>query len=148
MPHINAAGLAIIEQSEGLRLTAYPDPGTGGAPFTIGYGHTGPDVHPGMTITEQEATVLLQADVEAASLEVAHLVEVVLTPNQFSALVSFQFNTGALESSPALALINANQGREAWEDHLCLYVHGGDGETLPGLVTRRAAEFALWNTPG
>ena len=48
----NAAGLEIIKRNEGLRLHAYPDPATGGAPWTIGYGHTGPDVHPGMQITE------------------------------------------------------------------------------------------------
>ena len=148
MPQINAAGLALIESFEGLELTAYPDPGTGGAPWTIGYGHTGPDVHPGETITHTQATALLESDVAQAEHEVAQLVEVVLTPNEFAALVSFQFNTGALGSSPAVALINANEGAEAWESHLCLYVHGGNGQVMEGLVRRRAAEYALWKTPG
>lgn len=147
MPVINAAGLALIESFEGLELTAYPDPGTGGAPWTIGYGHTGPDVHQGQTITHEYAQVLLAKDVVSAESEVAQLVEVTLTPNEFSALVSFQFNTGALESSPGLALINANLGLSAWKDHFCLYIHGGDGQVLEGLVRRRAAEFALWKTP-
>lgn len=148
MPIINAAGLALIESFEGLELAAYPDPGTGGDPWTIGYGHTGPDVHAGLTITKEYAQVLLAKDVVSAETEVAQLVEVTLTPNQFSALVSFQFNTGALASSPGLALVNANLGDTAWEDHLCLYVHGGDDQVLEGLVRRRAAEWALWKMPG
>jgi lysozyme len=134
MPEINAAGLTLIESFEGLSLTSYPDPGTGGEPFTIGYGHTGPDVHPGETITHTQATALLESDVAQAEHEVATLVEVVLTPNEFAALVSFQFN-------------NENQGISAWENHLCLYVHGGNGQVMEGLVRRRAAEFALWKTP-
>jgi lysozyme len=150
MPEINVAGLTLIEQFESLQLTAYPDPGTGGAPWTIGYGHTGPDVHEGETITKTQAIALLEGDVAQAEHEVATLIQVVLTPNQFAALVSFQFNTGALGSSPAIALINDSPPahfQEAWEDHLCLYVHGGDGGVLEGLVRRRAAEYALWKTP-
>jgi lysozyme len=146
VPVINAAGLALIESFEGLSLTAYPDPGTGGDPWTIGYGHTGPDVHKGLTITKEYAQVLLAKDCVTAEKRVASLIQITLTPNQFSALVSFEFNTGALGSSPALALINQHQGADAWENHLCLYVHGGNGEVLEGLVRRRAAEYALWNT--
>jgi lysozyme len=36
-----------VSQHEGLRLNAYPDPATGGDPWTIGYGSTGPNVKPG-----------------------------------------------------------------------------------------------------
>ena len=90
--------------------------------------------------------VLLAKDCVTAEKRVASLIQITLTPNQFSALVSFEFNTGALGSSPALALINQHQGADAWENHLCLYVHGGNGEVLEGLVRRRAAEYALWNT--
>ncbi len=36
----------LVQGAEGLRLTAYPDPGTGGAPWTVGWGHTGPEVGP------------------------------------------------------------------------------------------------------
>jgi len=37
VPQINAAGLSLIRNFEGCRLEAYPDPGTGGQPFTIGF---------------------------------------------------------------------------------------------------------------
>jgi lysozyme len=55
----NAAGLSLIRQAEGLRLRAYPDPGTGGEPWTIGRGTTiypdGRKVRPGDRCTEQQA---------------------------------------------------------------------------------------------
>lgn len=51
-----------LERDEGLRLSAYPDPLSGGEPWTIGYGHTG-NVHPGTVWTPEQATAALQADV-------------------------------------------------------------------------------------
>ena len=57
-------GLDLIKHFEGCRLTAYPDPGTGGDPWTIGYGHTGPDVYLGVTITQAEADHLLKQDLK------------------------------------------------------------------------------------
>lgn len=147
MPQINQAGLSLIESFEGLSLTSYPDPGTGGEPYTIGYGHAGPEVKLGQTITEQEAQALLQGDVEAAEQETQALIEIALTPNQFAALVSWQFNTGALAETAGLELLNAKQFEEAWDGHLCLYTHGGNGQVMPGLVRRRAAEKALFFTP-
>lgn len=143
MPHINAAGLTLIENFEGCELKAYQD---SGGIWTIGYGHTGPDVHPGEIITHFEAQTLLAKDVASAEQKVQQVVQIVLTPNEFSALVSFQFNTGALPSSPALALINAHQFPSAWDDHLCLYIRDANGTALEGLIRRRAAERALFFT--
>jgi lysozyme len=51
-----------LERDEGLRLSAYPDPLSGGEPWTIGYGHTG-NVHPGTVWTPDQASAALQADV-------------------------------------------------------------------------------------
>lgn len=55
--------LADLRQDEGLRLHAYPDPLSGGEPFTIGYGHTGPGIHLGLTWTLVQAEAALVADV-------------------------------------------------------------------------------------
>lgn len=60
-PHL----IADLRADEGCRLAAYPDPLSGGAPWTIGYGHTGPDVHPGLAWTEREAEAALASDVAA-----------------------------------------------------------------------------------
>lgn len=143
MPHCNEAGLAIIESAEGLELRSYPDPGTGGDPWTVGYGHTAA-VHPGQVITLAQALAFLRDDVAGAESAVAAAVQVTLTPNQFSALVSWQFNTGALAGSPLLTCINACDWTGAM-DHLQRYVYAG-GRVMAGLVTRRAAEAKLFAT--
>ena len=52
-------GQTLIKKFEGLRLTAYQDMV---GVWTIGYGHTGPDVKPGLTITQQQADQLLIND--------------------------------------------------------------------------------------
>ncbi len=143
MPKVNAAGLDLIKTFEGLSFTAYQD---SGGVWTIGYGHTGTDVHEGLTITQVQADALLDEDLTWAEFEVQRAIEIVLTPNQFSALVSWEFNTGALADSPGLALVNERRFEEAWDDHFCLWIHAG-GTVLEGLVRRRAAERALFFTP-
>jgi len=55
-----------LRQDEGLRLTAYPDPLSGAEPWTIGYGHTGPEVHAGLTWTLEEAEDALARDIANA----------------------------------------------------------------------------------
>ena len=52
-----------LRRDEGLRLEAYPDPLSGGAPWTIGHGHTGPDVHVGMLWSEAQADNALGVDI-------------------------------------------------------------------------------------
>jgi lysozyme len=79
---------------EGDKLTAYPDPKTGGAPWTIGKGHTGPDVHPGMKITQQQSDDFLRADVTPIEVMIADAFQVKLTQAQFDMLVSIIYNVG------------------------------------------------------
>src|SRR5262245_44221185 len=59
------AGLGLIEEFEGCILHAYPDPATGAAPWTIGYGHTH-GVEPGMTCTRRQALDWLREDLQWA----------------------------------------------------------------------------------
>ena len=56
-----------LRRDEGLRLRAYPDPLTGAEPWTIGYGHTGQEVHAGLVWTPAEAETALIADIARAS---------------------------------------------------------------------------------
>lgn len=75
--------LSDLREDEGLRLHAYPDPrsalaraihdgkptaGLSGAPWTIGFGHTGPEVHDGLVWTLEEAEAALEADVARTQL--------------------------------------------------------------------------------
>lgn len=144
---INDAGLALIKKFEGCVLEAYPDPGTGGDPWTIGVGHTGPEVEPGMTITEAEAMDLLRRDLDAAEAGVERLVQVYVTDNQFSAMVSLAFNIGlgAFGRSTLLRLLNSSDDQGA-ADQFAVWKRSG-GRVMDGLVRRRAAERDLFLTP-
>lgn len=137
------AGVALIEEFEGCVLTAYPDPASGGEPWTIGYGHTH-GVVPGMTITRQEAADLLREDLQWSEAAVNHQVTVPLEQHQFDALVSFTFNLGqgALGGSTLLKLLNAGRIAEVGPQ-FNRWVNGPNGP-MPGLVRRRAAERAMF----
>jgi lysozyme len=137
--------LALTEKSEGLSLVAYRD---SGGVLTIGFGHTGTDVTAGMTITLVQAQALLQADLKSAEDSVSDLVQVALTPNQFSALVDFVFNVGeaAFAASTLLSLVNQENFAAAAEQ-FGRWVYDG-AQVLPGLVTRREAEKALFLDSG
>ena len=141
----SGAGLALIKISEGLEIEAYPDPGNRvtGEPWTIGYGHTR-GVRRGDTCSEAQATEWLREDLHGAEAAVRHLVDVPLTQGQFDALTSFVFNigAGAFGGSTLLRLLNAGDVAGA-ADQFKRWNRGADGP-LPGLVTRRAAERALF----
>ncbi|MDE1493374.1 lysozyme, partial [Xenorhabdus bovienii] len=85
---ISNKGLEFIQQWEGLKLKAYPDPATGGIPWTIGYGHT-KDVKSGQVITEQQAEAFLHDDLQPIYITLETAVKVPLTQGQFDALCSF-----------------------------------------------------------
>ncbi|MGJ0580905.1 lysozyme, partial [Xenorhabdus bovienii] len=109
---ISNKGLGFIQQWEGLKLKAYPDPATGGIPWTIGYGHT-KDVKPGQVITEQQAEAFLHDDLIPAYATLERLVKVPLTQGQFDALCSFIFNCGSGNFSGSTLLKKINAGNYA-----------------------------------
>ena len=137
------SGIDAITSYEGQRLTAYPDPGTGGVPWTIGVGHTG-GVQKGDTCTAAESNAFLRADLRSAEAAVNQLVTVLLTQSQFDALVSFTFNlgTGALRGSSLLKMLNLGEYEIAADEFLRW--NQAAGQVLPGLVKRRAAERAMF----
>ena len=142
---IGEAGLALIRQFEGCRLTAYKAVLTEKY-WTIGWGHYGPDVEEGQTITQAEADRLLKADCQRFADAVddpknCPLAEE-LNANQRDALISFTFNCGV----GRLKTLCKGRGLPEIRDAMALYNRGG-GKKLPGLVRRRAAEQALFDTP-
>lgn len=142
MPKTNPAGLAIIKASEGDVLRAYWD--RYGQVWTIGYGHTGPDVGPGLAITQERAEELLESDLERTEKGVNSLCARAISSNQFSALVSFAYNEGLeqLAESTLMHLVNAGHFAEA-ANQFSFWIYAG-GVILPGLITRRAKEQALF----
>jgi len=151
----------LVKQAEGLRFTAYPDHATGAAPWTIGYGHTGPEVRPGLVITQARAEALLAQDLAEAAAIVDRAVTAPLTDAQFGALVSFVFNVGAGRKAkgkdpgkdgfvtlktgkPSTLLVKLNAGDHAGAAAEFGKWTRGAGKVMGGLVKRRAAEAALF----
>jgi lysozyme len=133
---VNEATLKLIKEFEGVRLKAYPDPATGGEPWTIGVGHTG-GVKRGDVITMEQSDAFLRDDLKEAQQAVDNL-HFNLTENQYGALVSFTFNTG-----PGNLRKLAGQGIAAIPARLLLFNHA-NGKVMKGLTRRRQAERALF----
>ena len=139
---INQAGLDLIKRFEGLRLEAYLCPA---GVATIGYGSTGDSVYLGMAITEKEAEDLLRLDLTRFEDCISCNVKVVLTDNEYAALVSWAFNTGcgAVKSSTLLRRLNAGEPKERVISEELMRWNKVNGEPLEGLTRRRQAEVDL-----
>ena len=133
-------GLALIKEFEGYRATAYRDPV---GIWTIGYGRTR-HVREGQEVTPLQANEYLREDVADAERDVARLVRVPLTQNEFDALVSWTFNLGGRALSASTLLRRLNFGKhDQVPEQMLRWVYAG-GEKLAGLERRRAAEAAMW----
>lgn len=142
LPKISLDGLNLIKEFEGCRLEAYRDIAN---VLTIGYGHTGPDVYAGQSITKAEAEKLLLKDLETFERGVSNLVKVPINQHQFDALVSFSFNVGlgALGSSTLLDLLNKNSSVSIVAAEFLRW-NKVDGKPIEGLTRRRTAEKQLF----
>lgn len=156
------AAVALAKSSEGLRLVAYPDPGTGGAPWTIGYGST-VGVKAGDVITLDQAEARLDRDILNAAAVVNRAVAVPLTQGQFDALTDFVLNVGPgrkadpskgdlgkdgfvvlKNGKPSTMLRKLNSGDYAGAAAEFPKWTSAAGRKLSGLVTRRAKERAMF----
>ncbi|MGE0716715.1 MAG: lysozyme [Alphaproteobacteria bacterium] len=145
---INEAGLALIKEFEGCELRAYPDPGTGGEPFTIGFGHVGPEVRPGTVWTQERADRQLEDDVRRFSRAVDEAIGVAVSGNEFSAMVCLAFNIGAGAFARSTLARLVNEGRMAAAADQFLRWDKAGGNVMAGLTRRRTAERELFLTPG
>jgi GH24 family phage-related lysozyme (muramidase) len=147
---LSPAGAAFIGHFEGFSARLYNDPA---GHCTIGFGHL---VHRGPIngseaaefkrgITRERGLEILRDDAQTAANAIARLVRTPLKPHQRDALISFTFNlgTGALESSTLLRLLNEGDYASV-PAQLNRWTKAG-GRTLPGLVSRRKAEGALFS---
>jgi lysozyme len=150
MRPIPDAAADLVARWEGLRLDAYPDPATGAAPWTIGYGHTA-GVKKGQRITSERAMALLNADLmdaaRAIQSKLGELVTHDLTDNQYAALLSFVFNLGAGDPrKPEWTIWKRLRARQYDQipGEIIKFVNA-NGKKLQGLVNRRTDEIRLWS---
>jgi lysozyme len=149
---IGAPGIALIQRFEGCarkrldgHFEAYPDPGTGGDPWTIGWGATGPGIKRGTVWTQAECDERLERDLLRLAIEVSRAIgDAPTSQNQFDALVSFHYNTGAIGKATLTKLHKAGEFVAA-QGEFAKWVHAG-GKRMNGLVRRRANEAALYGS--
>ena len=143
---VGAAGLTLIKRFEGCRLKAYKPVPTEKY-WTIGWGHYGPDVREGQTITQMEADAMLLSDcqrfADAVDDPACCPLTARLNANQRDALISFTYNcgTGCLKTLCRGRTLAQICGAMALYDK-------SNGKPLAGLTRRRRAEQELLNTPG
>jgi len=147
---VSPAGIRLIQEFEGCArvrgdgmVEAYPDPGSGGDPWTIGWGATGSDIGPGTVWTREECDRRLAADIERHARDVVQAIgDAPTSQAQFDALVSFHYNTGAIARSTLLKRhLAGDHAGAAKEFHRWVYAAG---RVLKGLIRRRRAEAALY----
>ena len=135
---ISDNGLVIIQKYEGCQLKAYLCPA---GVLTIGYGHTGSDVKPGMTITKAKALELLKKDISRFEKAVSKYDSIYnWNQNQFDALVSFSFNVGSIDQ-----LTNNGKRPIAEISSKIPAYNKANGKVLAGLTRRRAEEKKLFD---
>lgn len=145
---VNRETLEHVKRWEGMKLSAYPDPGSrDGNPWTIGYGHTSDGhmkVQRGLTITPKQAEDALEYDLNETAAAVEAAVKVELSDNQFGALVSLAFNIGIGAFRKSTLLKKLNAGDYASVPAQMARWNKNDGKVMDGLINRRAAEAGLW----
>jgi|ERR1035437_442049 lysozyme len=148
--------ILIVRQFEGCKLKPYLCPA--GIP-TIGWGSTRytNGVRVSMkdpAITQAKADEMLLWDLHAFENDVTFLTKsVILTQNQFDALVDFAYNCGSdididtipegLGDSTLLKKVLANPCDPIISNEFAKWNKGG-GKVLPGLVKRRKVESDLY----
>ncbi|QEM13476.1 lysozyme [Mucilaginibacter rubeus] len=147
----SADGEKLIQGFEGLRLKAYQD--IAGV-WTIGWGNThyanGKPVKKGDTLPNREcADDLLEFKLKGFAAQINNLVKVTINQNQFDALLSFQYNTGALAVSTLLKKLNAGDfaGAAAEFGRWNKVTKEGKKVVSQVLTDRRAKEAKLFLKP-
>lgn len=139
-------GIDLIHSFESFREDAYKDPGSAnGLPITIGWGSTsdlsGRPIKLGDRWTREQADAKLAQDLAKFEGRVRQHAPKT-TQNQFDALVSFDYNTGAIHS--ATLTKKHNSGDYAGAKAEFARWNKNDGKVMNGLVRRRAAEADLY----
>lgn len=124
---------------------AYPDPGTGAQPWTIGWGSTGPEVQPDTVWTAQQAQESLDKHLLFFCSGVLHLSPVLLQEphRRLAAIVSFAYNCGLgnYRISTLKRRVDAKDWASACEE--IVKWNKAAGRVMRGLARRREAEAAL-----
>ena len=142
----------LIKPFEGLarllpdgNVTSYPDPGTKGHPWTIGWGATGPDIQPGTIWTMAQCEDALDHHIEYFYVGLCKLSPTFpsASPRRIAATVSWAYNCGLGNYRVSTFKRRVDAGDWDGAATECVKWNRANGRILPGLTRRRAAEAAL-----
>jgi lysozyme len=153
--NVGPDGIKLIQSFEGCAkkradgsYDAYPDPATGGDPWTIGWGSTGPDIKRGLVWTQQQCDDRFAQHVAEFAANVAKAIgAAATTQHQFDAMVSLAYNIGMGNFSASTLLRKHKAGDHAGAQAQFAVWNKAAGKVMAGLTRRRAAEAALYAKP-
>src|ERR1700756_2062119 len=145
---LGPAGAALIKHFEGCAralgnglFAAYPDPATHAAPWTIGWGSTGPDIRKGLVWSQAQCDARFERDTQAFAAQVLALVAPARTSqHQFDAMVALAYNLGLGCLAKSTLLKKHRAGDHAGAAREFAKWNRANGQAMPGLTARRAAE--------
>ena len=140
---MSQAGIALLRSFEGFSPVAYPDPATGGDPWTLGYGFTR-GVKPGDTITPDEAEERLKVEMAEFEGGVLKACARLPSPNQLAAMTCLAYNIGLGAFQKSTVLRKHNSGETFAAANAFLLWNKAAGAVMRGLTRRREAERALY----
>jgi len=130
-------GLAQLQSDEGCVLTAYPDPLSGGDPWTIGYGSTGPGIRQGTIWSQTQADAALAQQIVHIQQELPAIVTCFssLTPARQDVLVNMAYNIGVAGLSHFVNMISALD-RGDWSGAAAQMLSSSWAEQVPNRAAR------------
>jgi lysozyme len=139
---VNAVEIAtaLIQKWEGCSLRAYPDPATGAAPWTIGYGATGPSITEGTVWTQAQADADLESRITAIATQIQNESSYMMDDNQEGACISLAYNIGITAFLGSTLFKNWNAGNAQAAADQFLVWNKAAGQVMQGLSNRRADE--------
>lgn len=147
----------VAKHTESCKLRAYPDPKTGGKPWTWGWGSTGPDIGPDKVGTQAEADARFIDDVVKREAVANNAITVPVTQGQFDAIVDMVFNVGPGAKGVRDGIITLKSGLQStfWRKLSARDYNGARAEIIKwcspgtsvehGLKRRRTMDIALWD---
>lgn len=145
---LSLEGKKSLKSFEGFKPNAYKLPGE--KYWTIGYGHNGPDVKPGQTISKEQADKMFDQDIQIYEKAVSNAVTVPISQNMFDALVIFTYNNGIGDAKMGTGFLGSTLLKKLNSgDYLGAKNEFGrwvraNGKVSEGLVKRRAFEADLF----
>ena len=155
--NVSQAGIDLLHHFEGCArkrsdgmVEAYPDPGTGGAPWTIGWGSTRNGLHGfvnrNTVWTQRQCDERFEDDLRRVYVPqvLKALDGAPVTQGQLDALVSFAYNLGAGALGRSTLLRKHKAGDYAGAAREFLRWNRAAGRVMAGLTRRREAEARMY----